>query len=123
MNVHFVQNKMQKILLPLRTKLTETDLAYFQFEFLMLLAEIFNFNIHNRKSGRFCGVNVEDSFGPGIPFMFAIILADGVLGLASVSDLHVVPGHEGDRIPRVIPGVVEGNCALAVEDDCLFCPG
>jgi len=55
--------------------------------------------------------------------MFAIILADGVLGLASVSDLHVVPGHEGDRIPRVIPGVVEGNCALAVEDDCLFCPG
>ena len=105
------------------TKLTETDLAYFQFEFLMVLAKIFNFNIHNRKSGGFCGVNVEGSFGPGILFMFAIILTDGVLGLASVSDLHVVPGHEGDRIPRVIPGVVEGNCALAVEDDCLFCPG
>ena len=105
------------------TKLTETDLAYFQFEFLMLLAKIFDFNIHNRKSGRFGGVNVEDGSGPGILFVFAIILTDGVLGLASVSDLHVVPGHEGDRIPRVIPGVVEGNCALAVEDDCLFCPG
>ena len=105
------------------TKLTETDLAYFQFEFLMLLAEIFNFNIHNRKSGGFCGVNVEGSFGPGIPFMFAVILADGVLGLASVSDVHVIPGHEGDRIPRLVPGVVEGHCALAVEDDGLFCPG
>ena len=122
MNVHFVQNKMQKILLPLRTKLTETDLAYFQFEFLMLLAKIFNFNIHNRKSGRFCGVNVEGSFGPGILFMFAIILADGVLGLASVSDLHVIPGHEGDRIPWMISGIVEGNSALAVESDSLFCP-
>ena len=105
------------------TKLTETDLAYFQFEFLMLLAKIFNFNIHNRKSGRFCGVNVEDSFGPGILFVFAIILTDGVLGLPPVSDLHVVPGHEGDRVPRLIPGVVEGHGALAVEDDFLFCPG
>ena len=105
------------------TKLTETDLAYFQFEFLMVLAKIFNFNIHNRKSGRFCGVNVEGSFGPGIPFMFAVVLADGVLGLASVSDVHVIPGHEGDRIPRLVPGVVEGDCALAVEDDLLFCPG
>ena len=66
------------------TKLTETDLAYFQFEFLMLLAKIFNFNIHNGKSGGFCGVNVEDSSGPGIPFMFAIILTDGVFGIAAV---------------------------------------
>ena len=105
------------------TKLTETDLAYFQFEFLMLLAKIFNFNINNRKSGRFCGVNVEDSSGPGILFVFAIILTDGVLGLAPVPDLHVVPGHEGDRVPGVVPGVVEGDCALAVEDDLLFCPG
>ena len=104
------------------TKLTETDLAYFQFEFLMLLAEIFNFNIHNRKSGRFMGVNVEDGSGPGILFVFAIILTDGVLGLAPVPDLHVVPGHEGDGIPRVAPGVVEGHGALAVEDDLLLRP-
>jgi len=89
----------------------------------MLLAKIFNFNIHNRKSGRFCGVNFEDSSGPGILFVFAIILTDGVLALPPVSDLHVIPGHEGDRIPRLIPGVVEGDCALAVEDDFLFCPG
>lgn len=89
----------------------------------MVLAKIFNFNIDNGKSGRFCGVNVEGSFGPGIPFMFAVVLADGVLGLASVSDVHVIPGHEGDRIPRLVPGVVEGHCALAVEDDGLFCPG
>lgn len=89
----------------------------------MLLAEIFHFDIHNRKSGRFSGVNVEDSSGPGILFVFAIILTDGVLGLAPVSDLHVIPGHEGDRIPRLTPGVVEGNRALAVEDDLLHRPG
>ena len=101
MNVHFVQNKMQKILLPLRTKLTETDLAYFQFEFLMLLAKIFNFNIHNGKSGWFGSVHVEDYFGPGILFIFAVVLADGVLGLPPVSDLHVIPGHEGYCISQL----------------------
>jgi len=98
-------------------------LAYFQFEFLMLLAEILHFDIHDRKSGRFSGVDVEDSSGPGILFVFATILTDGVLGLAPVSDLHVVPGHEGDRVPRLSPGVVEGNGALAVEDDLLLRPG
>lgn len=89
----------------------------------MLLAEILHFDIHDRKSGRFSGVDVEDSSGPGILFVFATILTDGVLGLAPVSDLHVVPGHEGDRIPRLSPGVVEGNGALAVEDDLLLRPG
>jgi len=89
----------------------------------MLLAEIFNIHIHNRKSAGFSGVNVKDCSGPGILFVFAIILTDGVLGCAAVSDLNVVPGHEGDRFPRVAPGVVEGNRALAVEGDFLFRPG
>ena len=56
----------------------------------MLLAKILNFNIHNRKSCRFVCVDVEDSFSPRILLVLAVVLADGVLGLASVSDLHVV---------------------------------
>jgi len=89
----------------------------------MFLAKILNFNIHNRKSCRFVCVDVEDSFSPGILFVLAVVLADGVLGLPPVSDLHIIPGHEGDRIPWVFPGVEVGHSALAVEDDFLFCSG
>jgi len=89
----------------------------------MLVAKILNFNIHNRKSCRFCCVDIKDGFGPGTLFVFAIILADSVLCLPTVSDLHVIPGHEGDGIPGVIPGVKEGHGALAVEGDSLFCSG
>merc|ERR550532_1378870 len=40
-----------------------------------------------------------------------------------MSDLHVIPGHEGDGIPRMVPGVEEGHSTLAVEGDSLFCSG
>jgi len=52
--------------------------------------------------------------------MFAIILDHFVSSFSAVFDFHVVPSHEGDGVPCLVPGVHVCNCGFAVEGDGLL---
>jgi len=52
--------------------------------------------------------------------MFTVVLDHFVSSFSAVCDFHVVPSHEGDGIPCLVPGVHIGYCTLAVEGDGLL---
>merc|ERR550517_2287223 len=55
--------------------------------------------------------------------MFAVVLEHLVLSFPTMFYRAVVPGHEGDRVPRLVPGIHVGNGVLAVEGDGLLSRG
>merc|ERR1719369_2232119 len=55
--------------------------------------------------------------------MFAVVLEHLVLSLTTMFYWAVVPGHEGDRIPCLVPGIHVSHGVLAVEGDGLFSRG
>lgn len=100
--------------------LAETDFANFKLKCLVRFAKIFDLHVDYRQTRWFWRRNLEDCLCPGSFAVFAVVLEHLVLSFPTMFYWAVVPGHEGDRIPCLVPGIHVGHGVLAVEGDGLL---